>query len=144
MPHADAMQTPARVVIPMPSSPQPTGLAPAPKDAVAGLQDADLAFLTQRRNNHRWPFDATQKVIPIIDGRPDKDLARDVHFHDISISGVAFQWRRPPEFEEAVVVLDKLPEAIYVRVRVERCNVISQSPRTFLVGCSFVERMKGM
>lgn len=126
-------------------SPQtPAEQCAAPQSVGGALDDSELVRFAQRRNGRRRPFTAEQKVIPIVDGRPAKDLARDVRFHDISISGVAFLWRRPPEFEEAIVVLDILPEAIYVRVRVERCNVICQSPRTFVVGCSFMERMKAI
>ncbi len=122
----------------------PTDQAAAPQNRAGSLNESEIARVTQRRNGRRRPFTAEQKVIPIVDGRPAKDLARDVHFHDISVSGVAFRWRRPPEFEEAIVILDILPESIYLRVRVERCNVICQSPRTFVVGCSFMERLKAI
>ncbi|HEV7224984.1 MAG TPA: hypothetical protein VGN42_19930 [Pirellulales bacterium] len=104
------------------------------------VQNAAFADRAERRGQ-RCPFTTSQKVIPIIDGAPARELMRRVPFHDISISGISFHWRKPPEFEEAIVILDNLPQVIYARVRVERCQVVCQSPRTFLVGCSFLQRM---
>ena len=110
----------------------PTAVADAPvsEEVLELVQNAAFADRAERRGE-RWPFTASQKVIRM----------RRVPFHDISISGISFHWHKPPEFEEAIVILDTLPQMIYARVRVERCQVVCKSPRTFLVGCSFLQRM---
>jgi hypothetical protein len=122
---------------PLPAAVDEPGLS---EEVLELVQDADFPHGAHRRA-HRWPFTTSQKVIPILDGAPARELMRTVPFHDISLSGISFHWRKPPEFEEAIVILDQLPRAICARVRVERCQVVCQSPRTFLVGCSFVERV---